>query len=230
MKGHLFSLNFTLSLSAVQCFPPPFFTEAAVIATHMQVLSLVLPEPTHTLLFSYYWSTNEPALSRSLFMSCPWAVEFSMKLGLKTRSQSPLIKSEKIQPHSDKQHRLNTWHVLPYKMTGVNPAEVLERTEKQEWISVQTSGQQAETNLIWNTEQSLRFKHRFFLNDLQNELSVCFLSLPLTHTHILKSDMIKHILTTSTLMLSFSTAQCTCHLQRVLKNQSSIIRACLYSI
>lgn len=53
------------------------------------------------------------------------------------------------------------------------------------------------------------------------------------HTHFQNSiqlDMIKHILTTSTLMLSFRTAQCTCHLQRVLQNQSSIMRACLYSI
>lgn len=55
--------------------------------------------------------------------------------------------------------------------------------KKQEWILVQTSGQQAETNLIWNTEQSLRFKHRFFLNDLQYELSVWFfVSPPDTHT------------------------------------------------
>lgn len=160
-----------------------------------------------------------------------------MKLGLRTCSQSPLINSEKIQPCSTKQLRLNTWHVLPYKMTRVNQAEVLERKNRNESWCRQVVNRQRQSlfNLIWNTERCLRFRHRwFFLHDLENEVSVWFfVSPPLTHTHFkvsIQSDMIKHILTTSTLMLSFSTAQCTCHLQWVLKNQSSIIRACLYSI
>lgn len=41
--------------------------------------------------------------------------------------------------------------------------------------------------------------------------------------------MIKPILITSTLILSFSRAQCTCYPRRVFQHRSSFTRACLYS-